>query len=282
MSSKGKQVVPGLGGFISCNGQTPTKISTIDYYTPINQPITEYAVVQDLLRRSEEATLEVGQKYTINTFDLGVCMKALPLIWKFPEQYKNHIVLPGQFHTVMNYIGMVTGHKCRGSGYSELLLEAQLVTSGCLKGTLSGKGYAKALFCLKTVCEALERLLFERYNEDENVEIVPEAVLVLINSCEREQLDHTLADQSTRQMLDGYIKYQQKVRQGHLGKTATFWLSVMDHCRLVFMMLHAVKTNNVQLFHKCNAEMATLFFAYDGQNYSRYVINILYVNMKTK
>lgn len=58
-----------------------------------------------------------------------------------------------QFHTGMNYIlGMLTGHKCRGSGYAEVILEAQLVLSGSLKTvTLSGKGYAKALFCLKTV-----------------------------------------------------------------------------------------------------------------------------------
>ena len=76
--------------------------------------------------------MEVGQAYVINTFDLGGCMKALPLIWKFPDEYKKHVVLPGPFHTGMNYMGMVTGNKCRGSGYSEILLKADLVTTGCL------------------------------------------------------------------------------------------------------------------------------------------------------
>ena len=161
VGSSGKQPVPALGGFISATGTAPKKKSTIDYFTPINQPITDNAVVQELLRRSEEATATVGQTYVINTFDLGVCMKALPLIWKFPEKYTNHIVIPGQFHTVMNYIGMLTAHKCCGSGYTEILLEAQLVTSGYLKSVLNGKAYNKALFCLKTVCEALERLLME-------------------------------------------------------------------------------------------------------------------------
>ena len=99
---------------------------------PINKPITQYEVVQGLLKQTEEATAEVGQKYTINTFDLGVFMKALPLVWKSPEKYKHHLILLGQFHTVMNYIGMITNHKCRGSGYAEILLEAQLVTTGCL------------------------------------------------------------------------------------------------------------------------------------------------------
>ena len=53
---------------------------------PIHQPITQYEVGQELQKQTEEATAEVGQKYTINTFDLGVSMKALPLVWKSPEK----------------------------------------------------------------------------------------------------------------------------------------------------------------------------------------------------
>ena len=88
-------------------------------------------------------------------------MKALPLIWKFSDEYKKHIVTLGPFHTGMNYMDMITAHKCKGSGYGEILVEAGLVTSGYLVGVLSGKCYAKALFCLKTVTEAMERLLIE-------------------------------------------------------------------------------------------------------------------------
>ena len=49
-------------------------------------------------------------------------MKALPLIWKFLGKYINHIVIHGQFHMVMNYIGMVTEHKCCGSVYQRFYL----------------------------------------------------------------------------------------------------------------------------------------------------------------
>ena len=122
-------------------------------------------------------------------------MKALPLIWKFPDQYKKHVVTPGPFHTGMNYIGMLTGHKCRGSGYSEILIEADLVTSGCLENVLRGKAYAKALFCLKTVCEAMERLLIDRFIEEEKIEVSnPMALLNLVQTCNRENLDTVLKD----------------------------------------------------------------------------------------
>ena len=102
-NSKQTQIVPGFGGFISATGKKPSPKSTIDYFNPIDQPFAEYSVIRELLKRSEDATLEVGQKYVLSTFDLGGCMKALPLISKFPEEYKNHVVTLGPFHTVMNY-----------------------------------------------------------------------------------------------------------------------------------------------------------------------------------
>ena len=269
-SSGEKQLVPGFGGLISATGVKPNRKSTIDYFFPINEPFTEFSVMKELLRRSEEATNEVGQAYVLNTFDLGGCMKALPLIWKFPEQYKKHVVIPGPFHTGMNYLGMVTGNKCKGSGYSEILLEAELVTTGCLNSVLKGKAYAKALFCLKTVSEAMQRLLFERFAEEEDVEAnSPVPLLNLVQNCNRENLDLVSQDPATLTILDKYTTYEDRVRNGHLGKTATFWMSVIEHARLLFMLQYAVKTNNFHLFHKCNGDMADLFFAYDGPNYSR-------------
>ena len=55
------------------------------------------------------------------------------------------------------------------SGYSEILLEAQLVSRGTFKSILIGKAYNKDLFCLKTVCEAMEMLLIEQFILDENI-----------------------------------------------------------------------------------------------------------------
>ena len=42
--------------------------------------------------------------------------------------------------------------------------------------------------------------------------------------------------------------------------------------KMRFTLIYPVKTNNRKLFHKCNSEMANLFFADDGQNYCRLVI----------
>ena len=134
----------------------------IDYYEPVHFPITQYETVEELLEHSEKASKAVGQEYVINAFDLGVCMKALPLVWKYPDQYWKHIIFPGPFHTKMNFIGMLTKKKARESGYAEILIEVKLVTSGTLVRVLSGKASLKALFNLKAGVEALEWSLCQR------------------------------------------------------------------------------------------------------------------------
>ena len=55
---------------------------------------------------------------------------------------------------------------------------------------------------------------------------------------------------------------------GGLGKTAVFWMFVIDQAHLLFMPQHSVKTNNPALFYYCNDQMADFFFAFQRQNYS--------------
>lgn len=91
------QCCPALGGFTSATGEAPKRKTTINYFTPITESITQYSVVQELLRQSEVATAEVGQEYVLNTFDLGVIMKAMPLVWNNPQKYNKHVITPGEY-----------------------------------------------------------------------------------------------------------------------------------------------------------------------------------------
>ena len=132
------------------------------------------------------------------------------------------------------------------------------------------------MFCLKTSVEALERLLIQVFYEEMKDNLTPlklnsEALMGFIEAQNREMLDSAIKDKSTIDILQHYQIYQNKVRQGHLGKTAMFWMSFMDEAKLVFLLIHAVKTHNRPLLHKCNGEMANLFLAFNGQNYARYL-----------
>ena len=97
-----------------------------------------------------------------------------------------------------------------------------------------------------------------RLNEQERVEIInPATLLSLVQTCDQETLALVLQDPSTLIMLERYVIFEDKVHAGFLGKTATFWLSVIDHTRLIIMLQYAVKSNG---------DMANLFIAYDGRS----------------
>lgn len=84
-----------------------------------------------------------------------------------------------------------------GSGYKEILFKAQLFTSGSMKGALTGKAYAKALFFFKAVCKAMKRLLMGRFCGEESSRISESAILFnLLKSCSRENLDAVLEESS--------------------------------------------------------------------------------------
>ena len=61
--------------------------------------------------------------------------------------------------------------KNKGSGFSDILIESGLMTSGSMVSVLSGKGYSRAMNCHKSLLEALERLLMKQFFELSDKEI---------------------------------------------------------------------------------------------------------------
>jgi len=277
-SSLSEQEVPAWTGFVTMSGQTPERLTTIDYYPVIASPITDYNTVKECLRYAEEATNEVQQQYVITTFDLGVCMKAYPLIWNNQAGYDKHIILIGTFHLVSAYMKMI-GKKMNGSGLSDILLEAGLISTGSLQGVLSGKHYDRAMHSHKILVESLERLLLSQYlvsiGEEEVLTSLPEEsrkiLQDVLNSPSTDCLEAALSDTAIVQYVDGYQKYRENVKSGHLGKTGQLWITYMDHVWLVLSLIHAVKHNNFLLYAHCMQQMPSLFFSFRGQNYARYL-----------
>ena len=121
----------------------------------INAPITDLRTIQECLKFSQNAASKVGQKYSITTYDLGVCMKAFPLIWN--EQKKTLYFLG---HFIFAELTLKVLY-CQGSGW----LEAKLITTGSVSGVTDGKHWDRALNTHKSMLEAMERLLNEKYLE---------------------------------------------------------------------------------------------------------------------
>ena len=141
-----------------------SQCSTVDHMAPILFPITENATVQHVLEVSQKATQNIGQEFTIVTFDLGVAKKVFNILWQNHIKFGNVIIKIGVFHTICSLFGAMGKHM-KGSGFEEIIIEADVCASGSLQKVMLGKHYNRALSVHKLVLEVLERLLFEVFQD---------------------------------------------------------------------------------------------------------------------
>ena len=93
----------------------------------------------------------------------------------------------------------------------------------------------------------MQRLLFERFVEEENVEIYsPVALLNLVRISSRENLSLALLDPMLI-FLERSVSYEDRGHSDHTGKSARFWLSQIKHIHLRHTYV-AVFCKDQQLF----------------------------------
>lgn len=275
LSHDATQKVPPWAGWISLTEGNTADInqqSTVDYLAPVFSPITENSTVQAILQLSQEATREVGQQYTIVTFDLAVAKKAYALVWQNQLDFSNIVVRMGAFHLTCAYM-CALGKSLRGSGFEEILVESGVCASGSIDKVMSGKHYNRALRVHKLILEALERLLLQLFESSRAVTLDEEGqgkMKRLSQNPSTETLSEVLANESCMNLLTLYSEFKHNARRGEMGKTAQFWLMYMDRVWLVLHFQRATKENNLDLHMSCLQSMCSLFFCYDHPNYARY------------
>lgn len=270
------QKVPSWAGWVSLtegNVDETNPESTVDYMAPVFAPVTDNATVQHIMHLSQAASREVGQQYTIVTFDLAVAKKAYSLVWQHQQVFSDVIVRMGAFHLTCSYMGAL-GKSLRCSGFEEILVESGICASGSIEKVMSGKHYNRAVRVHKIVLEALERLLLQMFesSQDELLD-TDERRGILIRLAEnpcKQTLSDALANEECSKMLSLFSEFKGRVRQGKMGKTPQFWLYYMDKVWLMLQFQRATKENNLDLHLASLQQMCSLFFSYDHPNYARY------------
>ena len=221
------------------------------------------------------ATSKVGQRYVITTVDQGAYRQVIQLVWSHPIIYRDHIILLGIFHINKAYLHSL-GKKMRGSGLEDVLLEAKLTNSGSIDTILNATDYNRALYILKIIVETLERLMLELFIEvheppAEMKESVETVLFQIISNPTKEVLEEVLSNPSLQEYVSLYLDFQDTIRKGDRGLTPQYWLSISDSAKLVIYLHMAAKTNDFTLYKWVIYEMCPQFFAWNCQNYARYL-----------
>lgn len=168
--------------------------------------------------------------HCLYTVDLGAYRQVMLLVFSHPEIYSSHIILLGPFHINKAYIKAL-GKKMRGSGIEDILIDAQLTTSGHINAILRATDYNRAHYIIKVLTEALGRLLLEEFTKECELDPgligeVDTALYSLIHSPNKDVLESTLSNEAVTTYIAAYQSYKDEIRGGKKGLTPQFWVSV--------------------------------------------------------
>ena len=153
-----QQRVPSWTGFnrIVCK-QDISRKSVVGYCQVIDASPRKLSTV---LKKSVAMGKDIGVQDIIVVLDLAIYGKAVR--WQKQEELNRIVIRLSAFHTACTFI-LVIGKRFKCSGFEDILIESDAVTSGSIKGVTEGKHYNRAVRAHKIVSEAFWRLKWESF-----------------------------------------------------------------------------------------------------------------------
>ena len=192
------------------------------------------------------------------------------------QKFGKVIIRIGVFHTICSLFGAIGKH-VKESGFEDIIIiEDGVCASGSQQKLVSGKHYNRALCVHKLMLEALERLLLNVFqSQEESSEALSDETLNLIRQLsekpDSEEFTNVTRREDFRRLYNSYNTFKNWIRNGSLGKTAQFWIGYMDLIWLILTFIRATKENNFHLHLTTLHKLCPMIFAYNHHNYSRYI-----------
>ena len=184
----------------------------------------------------------------------------------------------GGFHLIMMLLGVI-GTRFGDAGLRELAIESDAIAEGSIERVLNGKNYNRSLCLHKIFYEALMIFLLNSFENSlsDNAELVERQKTLI------EELKLAISPVGYTNLLqhddfktwhEAFQVFMTNLREK--GRDLVkFWLSYLEICELVLNLIYAASTGNWTLYLSCIEEVILWCFAYDRQNYARYLIPFL-------
>ena len=265
--SSDNQKVPSFSGWqvlVREIANVATKKIVMTYLPPINAPVNEFSTIFGFVTYMQKLCKEVNMPYVNITLDLGTAMPAYKVVC-------NVIIHLGDFH-FMKEVFAVPGMLIEGSGFENIAFQSGISTTGSLNGVIAGTHYNRCWKIHQHFAEALERLLFKRFCNENGVTNV--RGILGENSVDEfavGAIGSVIENQNFQDLQEQYGQYKDKIRSGLLGKTSQFWLvNYLDVMEALHLIHRAVQENDYVWRLEGWIRMMPYFFALNKTNYSRY------------
>ena len=267
-------LVPGWTGFnIKVREGMVVMESEISYLDTLDSPATDLRTVYEVLCRGCEIRDRLQLKTVACVFDQAFYAKAAEVYWKHKEVFKGLLLMMGGFHLLMMLMGVI-GNRFGDAGLKEIAVESDIVAEGSIDKVLSGKHYNRAVRLHKITYEGMMQVLVDEYESS-----LP-AEMVNIEKRQIEQLKLNIAPKEFQAVLDseefsrwknGFHVFVKDIEEKGTD-LSRFWLSYLRLCELLLNLIYSTRTGDWELYLSSVEEVIPWAFAYDRQNYTRYLI----------
>ena len=255
-------------GWISSTFKTLDSPRTvITFLPPIRNPITQYSTVIECIYQSQKHAKSCNMKYVHVTADQGAACKFFQVVWNNPQEFKNVIIHLGDFHAMQELFGII-GKIVTESGFEDVLYQADLCTSGGIKGVLSGKHYNRSWNIHECLSEALHRLFLER--ESEFLSINSELEELIKNVKDTSSCNRLFNHPDFKDFCNRFERLQNVYLSGEKGKTAQYWMFYLNLVQLAHEFQYSINVNDYHMRRQCWTKLALLCFPTNKRNYARY------------
>ena len=126
------------------------------------------STVKTVLDRYLKIKAQLRLDYIVCVFDQAIYCKAMELKRRYPVKYKDCFVILRIIHMMMMYLGIM-GRTFSDAGLRDFIVQNDVVATGSIDKTLSGKMYNRSVRANKLVYEALYRCLLSRMEDNNTV-----------------------------------------------------------------------------------------------------------------
>ena len=267
-------------GFNVKNSLDRSPMQIVEYLPPINMSPTSYSVIHETMMYAKNIAEECGQSQIIATYDLAIAKmanqikisKSLDTNLDTAEKFDNLFINLGAFHTEVAFFKAL-GKVIDGSGIVDILVSSQVLAEGSVNTFLESKHFNRCKRIYPILADALQVLHFENFlkQSDYTDEFIKET-LEFVLECPSESTQPLNLKTALKNIVTEYSEFTNLTLCGTHGKTAQFYMQLIELIKLYFRFSRAIRISDGDLYIDTLFSMCNIFFALNQQNYARWTV----------
>ena len=268
--SEESQIIPFWTGFNSFLSKPKNSYTAVAYPPVIDAKPNDMATIYTAMKRCEDMCSQLGQEFSIQTMDQQLYAIAQQVKWSASEEFDNHVIRLGGFHSLCCYIAAI-GKLWADGGLRDLLVESEVYAGCTVDQMLAGKQFNRSVRGLILTYEALTELwlcsFFKWCELEQHIHALPNVLWQQIEKAQQAIKEKSLEAPAIVDVLN-------EILSDHLEPLFTcfqYWDMYLKAIEIMLENIRAERVGDWEQHIASSSKMLTYFFSTNRTNYSRWM-----------